>query len=114
MIENWVFLLIVTEFFVPLHPFIRRFFFEGNINGFRLSSITIYFMERNESLLSVAKFIAEYAAHMMGCGVHTSRVKRSSKRIGKAFNTDIKLNISSYELEGPCNSIKLSLKEFSN
>ena len=25
---------------------------------------------------------------------------------------DIKLNISSYELEGPCNSIKLSLKEF--
>ena len=45
-------------------------------------------MERNESLLSVAKFIAEYAAHMMGCGVHTSRVKRSSKRIGKAFNTD--------------------------
>ena len=51
-------------------------------------------MERNESLLSVAKFIAEYAAHMMGCGVHTSRVKRSSKRIGKAFNTDIKLNIS--------------------
>ena len=36
----------------------------------------------------------EYAAHMMGSGVHTSRVKRSSKRIGKAFNTDIKLNVS--------------------
>ena len=51
-------------------------------------------MERNESLLPVAKFIAEYAAHMMGSGVHTSRVKRSSKRIGKAFNTDIKLNVS--------------------
>ena len=33
----------------------------------------------------------------------------------KAYNAeygDIKLNISSYELEGPCNSIKLSLKEF--
>lgn len=50
-------------------------------------------MSRNESLLSVAKFIAEYSAHMMGCGVHTSRVVRSSKRIGEAFGANVKIGI---------------------
>ena len=50
-------------------------------------------MSRNESLLPVAKFIAEYSAHMMGCGVHTSRVVRSSKRIGEAYGADVKISI---------------------
>ena len=31
-------------------------------------------MKTSESLLSIGKFIAEYSAHLMGAGVHTSRV----------------------------------------
>ena len=30
-----------------------------------------------ETLIDVSGFISEYSAHMMGCGVHTSRVIRS-------------------------------------
>lgn len=61
-------------------------------------------MRRDESLQSIAKFIAEYAAHMMGCGVHTSRVVRSAKRIGDAYETDV--NISVFQ-----RNIILTLKE---
>ncbi len=39
-------------------------------------------MKTGESLLSIGKFIAEYSAHLMGAGVHTSRVVRNTKRIG--------------------------------
>ena len=35
-----------------------------------------------ETLIDVSGFISEYSAHMMGCGVHTSRVIRSANRIG--------------------------------
>ena len=35
-------------------------------------------MKTSESLLSIGKFIAEYSAHLMGAGVHTSRVVRNS------------------------------------
>ena len=42
-------------------------------------------MKTGESLLSIGKFIAEYSAHLMGAGVHTSRVVRNTKRIGEAF-----------------------------
>lgn len=48
-------------------------------------------MKTSESLLSKGKFIAEYSAHLMGAGVHTSRVVRNSKRIGEAFGLDVKL-----------------------
>lgn len=48
-------------------------------------------MKTSESLLSIGKFIAEYSAHLMGAGVHTSRVVRNSKRIGEAFGLDVKL-----------------------
>ena len=47
-----------------------------------------------------------------------ARLRALTRRQGEIINDnilefgDIKLNISSYELEGPCNSIKLSLKEF--
>lgn len=51
-------------------------------------------MSRNESLLPVAKFIAEYSSHLMGCGVHTSRVVWNSKRIGDAFGLDVKISIT--------------------
>lgn len=47
-------------------------------------------MKTDESLLSIGKFIAEYSAHLMGAGVHTSRVVRNSKRIGEAFGLDVK------------------------
>lgn len=33
-----------------------------------------------ETLIDVSGFISEYSAHMMGCGVHTSRVIRSANR----------------------------------
>ena len=48
-------------------------------------------MKTSESLLSIGKFIAEYSAHLMGAGVHTSRVVRNSKRIGEAFGLDAAL-----------------------
>ena len=38
-----------------------------------------------ETLIDVSGFISEYSAHMMGCGVHTSRVIRSANRIGESF-----------------------------
>jgi uncharacterized membrane protein YjjP (DUF1212 family) len=50
-------------------------------------------MKTGESLLSVGKFIAEYSAHLMGAGVHTSRVVRNTKRIGEAFGLDVKLSV---------------------
>ncbi|GAE83294.1 integral membrane protein [Bacteroides reticulotermitis JCM 10512] len=50
-------------------------------------------MKTSESLLSISKFIAEYSAHLMGAGVHTSRVVRNSKRIGDAFGVDVKLSV---------------------
>ena len=37
-------------------------------------------MTTNESLISISKFIAGYSAHLMGAGVHTSRV--SEKPMG--------------------------------
>ena len=45
------------------------------------------------SLLDVGEFIAEYASHMMGCGVHTSRVIRSSKRIVEAYGYLVQISI---------------------
>lgn len=48
---------------------------------------------RKETLLSVAEFIAEYSAHLMGCGVHTSRVIRNSKRIGESFGFMVKTSV---------------------
>ena len=50
-------------------------------------------MKTSESLLSIGKFIAEYSAHLMGAGVHTSRVVRNTKRIGEAFGLDVKLSV---------------------
>jgi membrane protein len=51
------------------------------------------YMKTSESLLSIGKFIAEYSAHLMGAGVHTSRVVRNSKRLGEAFGLDVKLGV---------------------
>ena len=45
-----------------------------------------------EKLSNVGEFITEYAAYMMGCGVHTSRVVRSAKRLGEAYGYSVKLS----------------------
>lgn len=46
-----------------------------------------------EHVLSVSKFIAEYSSTLMASGVHTSRVIRNSKRIGKSFGLAIKIGV---------------------
>lgn len=50
--------------------------------------------QKKEKLSDVGDFISEYAAHMMGCGVHTSRIIRSSKRIGEAYGYRVQLSIA--------------------
>jgi uncharacterized membrane protein YjjP (DUF1212 family) len=49
--------------------------------------------KKKENLLDVGEFIAEYASHLMGCGVHTSRVIRNSKRIGESFGYVVKISM---------------------
>ncbi len=46
-----------------------------------------------ERVLSISRFIAEYSSTLMGSGVHTSRVIRNSKRIGKSFGLDLKIGV---------------------
>ncbi|MDR3142723.1 MAG: threonine/serine exporter family protein [Tannerellaceae bacterium] len=51
-------------------------------------------MDNNkEPLIEVGEFIAEYASHMMGCGIHTSRVIRSSKRIAEAYGYHMHISV---------------------
>ena len=47
-------------------------------------------MKTGESLLSIGKFIAEYSAHLMGAGVHTSRVVRNTNWRGFRTRCQIK------------------------
>jgi len=48
---------------------------------------------KKEPLYDVGEFVAEYATHMMGVGIHTSRVIRSAKRIGEAYGYTIKISV---------------------
>ncbi|HNX89627.1 MAG TPA: threonine/serine exporter family protein [Paludibacteraceae bacterium] len=50
-------------------------------------------MKTNETIVSQTKFIAEYATHLMGCGVHTSRVVRNTKRIGESLDFDVQISV---------------------
>ncbi|MDR2907377.1 MAG: threonine/serine exporter family protein, partial [Bacteroidales bacterium] len=50
-------------------------------------------MMKKESLSDVGEFMAEYASHLTGCGVHSSRVIRNSKRIGEAFGYTVKISM---------------------
>lgn len=59
---------------------------------------------KKEPLLEVGEFIAEYSSHMMGCGIHTSRVIRSAKRIGEAYGFAVSISVLS-------KSLILSLKD---
>ncbi len=45
-------------------------------------------------LKDVSSFLAEYAACLLGSGVHTSRTERNTKRIGASLGTDVHLNLS--------------------
>ncbi|EGJ71401.1 protein of unknown function DUF1212 [Bacteroides coprosuis DSM 18011] len=46
-----------------------------------------------ERLLSRTRFIAEYSSTLMGSGVHTSRVIRNSKRLGRALGIEVKIGV---------------------
>ena len=48
---------------------------------------------KEENLCNVGEIVAEYAAHMMGCGIHTSRVIRSAKRIGEAYGYAVNISV---------------------
>lgn len=50
-------------------------------------------MKTADSMISVARFIGQYASYMMGCGVHTSRVIRCSRRIGEALGCRVKIGM---------------------
>ena len=39
----------------------------------------------DDRLKAVGTFLSAYATHMMGCGVHTSRVVRCTQRIGESY-----------------------------
>lgn len=47
-----------------------------------------------EYIDDIADFISRYASHLLGAGVHTSRVVRNSKRIGEALGTEIRIHTS--------------------
>lgn len=47
----------------------------------------------NETSLRQAKFVAEYAAHLMASGIHTSRVIRNTKRVGESLNFDVNISV---------------------
>ena len=54
-------------------------------------------MKTSESLLSIGKFIAEYSAHLMGAGVHTSRVVRDIPAHPISFEHNSELSALSWE-----------------
>lgn len=49
--------------------------------------------QKKEKISDVGEFISEYSAHMMGCGVHTSRVIRSAKRIGESYGYNVRISV---------------------
>jgi uncharacterized membrane protein YjjP (DUF1212 family) len=48
-------------------------------------------MKKGNDLKEIAKFIADYAACLLGSGVHTSRVIRNSKRIGESLGVTTRM-----------------------
>lgn len=52
-------------------------------------------MTKHEQLPQQLHFVAEYAARLMGCGIHTSRVIRNTKRIGEALRMNITISVFS-------------------
>lgn len=52
-------------------------------------------MHDREGLLRVSRLLCSYSSHLMGCGVHTSRVVRNTKRLGLAF--DVYVTLSTFQ-----------------
>lgn len=50
-------------------------------------------MKSREELVRLSRFLSKYSAHLMGTGVHTSRIVRNTKRIGQSFGVDTKLSV---------------------
>lgn len=50
-------------------------------------------MNSPNELKEISRFLSEYANRLMGSGVHTSRVIRNTRRIGKSLNVDVKLSL---------------------
>ncbi|MDD4609638.1 MAG: threonine/serine exporter family protein [Bacteroidaceae bacterium] len=50
-------------------------------------------MDKKERFTAVAKFLGKYASHQMGCGVHTSRVVRNTKRLSESFDIDVAVSL---------------------
>lgn len=50
-------------------------------------------MNDNNQFVDIGIFLGEYAAHLMGCGVHTSRVIRNTKRLSDAFGLDVTVSL---------------------
>jgi uncharacterized membrane protein YjjP (DUF1212 family) len=48
-------------------------------------------MDESSDLKEIAKFVADYAACLLGSGVHTSRVIRNSKRIGESLDVTVRM-----------------------
>lgn len=51
----------------------------------------VLIMKTHDELKSIGEFIAEYATHLLGSGVHTSRVVRNSKRIGESLGVEVRM-----------------------
>ncbi|MFV0365077.1 MAG: threonine/serine exporter ThrE family protein [Mangrovibacterium sp.] len=49
--------------------------------------------ELENELYDKAEFLLEYATHLMGCGVHTSRVWRNTRRIGEAYGYEVEIGV---------------------
>lgn len=49
--------------------------------------------QKGNNIKEVGDFLAKYAGHMMGSGVHTSRVVRCTKRIGESLGYKVRLNV---------------------
>ena len=50
-------------------------------------------MHSKEELKDITRFLLEYAARLMGSGVHTSRVVRNTHRIGQSLDVDAAVSV---------------------
>jgi Uncharacterized conserved protein len=55
--------------------------------------ITLLSMNSPNNLKDITRFLMEYANRLMGSGVHTSRVIRNTRRIGKSLDVDVKMSL---------------------
>ncbi|KXB38202.1 hypothetical protein HMPREF1869_00099 [Bacteroidales bacterium KA00251] len=51
------------------------------------------YKQNENDIKSVGDFLLSYATHMMGCGVHTSRVARCTTRIGESYGYTVTISM---------------------